>query len=145
MHLRCWCIKLVGIVKSLSRRFVRVLAYQLNNMLKQDLKQYPLSKSIRYGLCGTCPTTLTHFLDTCAQAGTKMTGEQCRQLHIDVLDILLDTICDTLIARCWRGWCLDNTYRPLSYVRLLSKTPDQKRELVQLENRMRTLSYYFLN
>jgi len=75
-------------------------------MLKQDLKHNPLSQAVRNGRCGTNPTTLIQFINACSHAGIKMTSDQCRQLHIDVLDILLETICDTLIARCWRGWCL---------------------------------------
>lgn len=146
MHLCSWYIKLAFFRKTCFRRLTLAakLFIKMKNMLKQELRQYPLSKAVRNGRCGTCPKTLTQFLDTCGQAGTKMSNEQCRQLHIDVLDILLDTICDTLIAKCWRGWCLDNTYKPLSYVRVLSTSPEQKRELAQIENQMRALSHYFL-
>lgn len=129
----------------LKRDQLRLLVSNRIKMLKQNLRQYPLSQAVRHGRCGTCPKTLTRFIDTCSQAGAKMPVDQCRQLHIGVLEILLDTVCDSLVDKCWRGWCLDNIYKPLSYVRVLSKSAHQKRELICLETKMRTLSNYFLN
>ena len=114
-------------------------------MLQQALRKYPLSKSVRYGQCGTCPKTLTKFLSACEDACEKLSAQQARQVQIDVFEILLDTICDCMIAKCWRGWCLDNAHRPLRNIRLLSSTTAEKAQLANLEAQMRTLSYYFLN
>ncbi len=114
-------------------------------MLQQKLSEYPLSKSVRNGRCGTCPKTLTRFLTACESACQGLPPEQARQMQVEVLEIILETICDCMIAKCWRGWCLDNAHRPLRNIRLLSTTESEKRHLIKLEAEMRTLSYYFLN
>jgi hypothetical protein len=114
-------------------------------MLQQKLSEYPLGKSVRNGRCDTCPKTLTQFLTTCEGVSQRMPPEQARQVQVDALEILLETICDCMIAKCWRGWCLDNAHRPLRNIRLLSSTEAEKAHLVKLEAEMRTLSYYFLN
>lgn len=113
-------------------------------MFKQDLHQYPLSQAVRNGRCGTNPNTLTHFLSACEDACQCMSTAQARQTQVDVLEIILETICDSMVDKCWRGWCLDNAYRPLRNIRLLSKTPQEKSHLISLEAEMRTLSNYFL-
>ncbi|RBP50653.1 hypothetical protein [Arenicella xantha] len=73
-----------------------------------------------------------------------MPASQQRQLQIDMLRIILDTICDCQIAKCWRGWCLDNVYRPMAYLRILSQSDQQKREVARIETEFRMLSNYFL-
>jgi len=57
----------------------------------------------------------------------------------------METVCDDLIAKCWRGWCLDNIYKPLGALRFLSETEQERKELAKLEAQMRALSYYFIN
>lgn len=114
-------------------------------MLKQKLDKYPLSKAVRNGRCGTCPKTLTRFLSTCEKVCQQMPDDQARQNQVEVLEIILETVCDSLVAKCWRGWCLDNAHRPLRNIRLLSGTEAQKNDLIKLETKMRTLSYYFLS
>lgn len=114
-------------------------------MLKQQLDQYPLSKAVRNGSCGTCPKILTQLLSTCEKVCGHMPAEQARQNQVEVLEIILETVCDSLVDKCWRGWCLDNAHRPLRNIRLLSSSVDQKAHLIQLEAQMRTLSYYFLH
>ena len=114
-------------------------------MLKQKLSGYPLAKAVRYGRCGTSPKVLTKFLSACEQASSAMPNEQARQTQVEVMQVILETVCDCMIDKCWRGWCLDNAHRPLRNIRLLSWNDEQKADLAKLEAEMRTLSYYFLN
>ncbi|MEO0368104.1 MAG: hypothetical protein AAF197_04875 [Pseudomonadota bacterium] len=113
-------------------------------MLKKKLKDHALSRKVRYGKCGTPPDVLTDFIKAASRAAESMPREQCRQVHIEMLELIRETVCDSLIARCWRGWCLDHSYIPLAKVRQLSWTESEKRELMQLEKEMRFLSRYFL-
>jgi hypothetical protein len=78
------------------------------------------------------------------EVARQLTGKQEIILHRRILDLLMETVCDDLIAKCWRGWCLDNIYRPLGRLRRLSATEAEGRELAKLEAQMRMLSYYFL-
>ena len=114
-------------------------------MLKQKLSGYPLAKAVRYGRCGTSPKVLTQFISACEQASSAMPPGDARQTQVEVLEVILETVCDCMIDKCWRGWCLDNAHRPLRNIRLLSATEQQKTDLIRLECEMRTLSYYFLN
>lgn len=114
-------------------------------MLQQKLSSYPLTQAVRNGRCGTCPKLLTKFLSACEQASQSMPSEHARQTQVEVLEVLLETVCDCMIDKCWRGWCLDNAHRPLRNIRLLSASREQKAHLARLEVEMRTLSYYFLN
>ena len=114
-------------------------------MLKQKLSGYPLAKAVRYGRCGTCPNVLIKFLCACEQASQAMPNEYARQTQVEVLEVILDTICDCIVDKCWRGWCLDNAHRPLRNIRLLSSNDEQRAHLAKLESEMRALSYYFLN
>lgn len=109
------------------------------------LHDLPMSAAIRNGKCGTCPTLLTNYLDKCSNFAKQLPLTQKREVYKNILDILMETICDDLIAKCWRGWCLDNLYKPLGELRCLSETEEDSWELAMLEEQMRTLSNYFLN
>ncbi|MEM7360858.1 MAG: hypothetical protein AAF431_17340 [Pseudomonadota bacterium] len=113
-------------------------------MLKQPLRMYPYSRAVRNGRCGTCPKTLTSFIDLCHETGLMMPREERRKLHLEVIEIIQETICDPLIAKCWRGWCLDNLDKPLAYVRQNSVTDQEKNQLAKLEAELRILSAYFV-
>ncbi len=82
-------------------------------MFERELRKYPLSIAVRHGRCGTCPKTLTRFLSVCENACQRMNTDQARHAQIEVLGIILETICDSMVDKCWRGWCLDNAHRPL--------------------------------
>lgn len=108
------------------------------------LKQISLSRQVRRGCCGTPPKVLTHYLDACDQRAQDLSREQARQLYISVFNVIVEVVCDDLIAKCWRGWCLDNVYKPLAMLRVLSVSVNEKKELASLEAQMRLLSSYFL-
>ncbi|GAA6138887.1 hypothetical protein NBRC116583_26340 [Arenicella sp. 4NH20-0111] len=113
-------------------------------MLKNALRDYPLSQAVRHGKCGTCPKILTRFIRAANSAAQTLSREQNRRVQIEILEVISDTVCDPLIASCWRGWCLDNCYLPLSKIRELSWTQQEKRELHRLESELRTLTHYYL-
>jgi len=108
------------------------------------LKQVSLSRQVRRGRCGTSPKLLTRYLDACEQRAKDLSREQARRLYISTFNVLLDVVCDDLIAKCWRGWCLDNTAKPLAMLRVLSSTAKEKKELELIEGQMRLMSRYFL-
>jgi hypothetical protein len=104
----------------------------------------PMSIAVRYGQCGTCPKLLTNYLSKLGDVAHQFPRERKIEIYKSVLDVLMETVCDDLIAKCWRGWCLDNIYKPLGALRFLSETEQERKELAKLEAQMRTLSYYFL-
>jgi hypothetical protein len=110
-----------------------------------SLRDLPMSIAVRNGRCGTCPKLLTNYLNELRNVAHQVPRKQKLEIYKSVIDVLMETICDDLIAKCWRGWCLDNIYKPLGALRYLSETNQERKELVKLEAQMRTLSYYFLN
>ena len=113
--------------------------------MSKAIHNIPIVKAVRFGCCGTCPQLLIQFIQACNKAGSRLSRQDERRLQIEVLCVLLDTVCDSMIDDCWRGWCLDNACHPLSAIRRLSYTREDKRELARLEREMRELSRYFLN
>lgn len=109
-----------------------------------SLRDSPMSVAVRNGQCGTCPKLLTNYLSQCSNAAHQLPRTQKMEFYENVLDVLMETVCDDLIAKCWRGWCLDNVYKPLGALRFLSETEQEQKKLAKLEAKMRTLSYYFL-
>jgi len=108
------------------------------------LKQASLSRQVRRGKCGTSPRLLTRYLDVCDERSDNLTREQARRIYISAFNVMLETICDDLVARCWRSWCLDNITRPLGMLRKLSRSKEEQKELVLLEAQKRLLSRYFM-
>lgn len=108
------------------------------------LKQISLSRQVRRGRCGTPPKVLTRYLDACEHRAESLNREQARQIYISAFNVILEVVCDDLTAKCWRGWCLDNTYKPLGMLRALSLSVKEKKEVEALEVQMRLLSCYFL-
>ena len=109
------------------------------------LKQTSLSRQVRRGKCGTTPKVLTRYLDVCDERSENLTREQARRIYISAFNVILETICDDLVARCWRNWCLDNITRPLGMLRQLSHNAKEQKELALLEAQKRLLSRYFMN
>lgn len=112
--------------------------------MNTKISNYYLSKAVRNGRCGTDPKSLTRFLSICNAAADSLPRNRARQLQIEVMNLIMETVCDDLVAKCWRGWCLDNIYIPLQNVRKMSISTEEKHELFKLESQMRTLSQYFL-
>lgn len=110
-----------------------------------SLRDFPMSIAVRNGRCGTCPKLLTTYLSKCSSVAHQLSRIQKLEFYRSVLDVLMETVCDDLIAKCWRGWCLDNIYKPLGALRYLSETEQERKELAKLEAQMRALSYYFIN
>ena len=84
------------------------------------------------------------YFDICDHRASSLTREQARRVYLSVFNVLTETICDDLIAKCWRGWCLDNIGKPLSRLRYLSEGQKETKEIAALESQMRLLSSYFL-
>jgi len=75
----------------------------------------------------------------------QLCREAARNLYLQATHVLLETICDELIAKCWRCWCLDNIYRPLACLHKLNQTEEECRELIHIQTKVRVFSFYFLN
>ena len=108
------------------------------------LKQMSLSRRVRNGRCGTKPKLLMRYFEACDNRVEDLTREQARQVYICACNVIMETVCDDLIAKCWRGWCLDNIGKPLNMLRRLSLNDCEKVEVLRLETQMRLLSRYFL-
>lgn len=113
--------------------------------MNTTLNNISLSQEVRYGRCGTPANILMRYFKYCDDQSEGLTREQVRRIYISAFNVILETVCDDLIARCWRGWCLDNIGKPLKMLKEHSVTDIECDELKSLEAQMRLLSRYFLN
>ena len=112
--------------------------------MSTELKQISLSRQVRNGRCGTKHKLLIRYFEACDNIANGLTREQARRIYVSVFNVIMETVCDDLIAKCWRGWCLDNIGKPLSMLKRLSFSESEKQEVKKLEAKMRLLSRYFL-
>lgn len=104
------------------------LAIQVRQGLKPDhphlLQQYVLQQRTDAVACGT-------------------TGEQTR-IHLSTYHLLLETICDSCVARHWRQLCLEHIHSPLLELKRLAKSEQEQARLRTLHQHLNTLCNYFL-
>lgn len=79
------------------------------------------------------------------QATTAECAEEKRQIYRRAYQTLLETICDSLIARHWRCSCLDAIHRPVLALQRLARTPADTTLIRQYYYEVARLSHYFLS
>lgn len=83
------------------------------------------------------------FSRVVSRAATLTLIQQYR-LYYFAYGVLMDAICDDLIARHWREHCLNQLYLPLSQMRGIAKRIDQTEHFKALELEANKLSHFFL-
>lgn len=104
-----------------------------------------IGNAIRNGTCADNPIVITRYLDSIESTAELIFCERERvALYLNTTQILLDTICDTLIPMHWRQMCLDQIYRPLLNAERLISHPEDRVKFARLQVEMHTLVPYFL-
>jgi len=104
-----------------------------------------LVQKVRQGKCNTPQSVLFDYLKYCEEQTEGLNKAQARRIHLSVFNVILETICDDLVARCWRNWCRQNINSTLSKVRYLSSSQSELNEYLALEKKMHLFTHYFLN
>lgn len=65
------------------------------------------------------------------------------QLYVNESRLLLDVLADDLLPGHWRCLCLDYINRPLTALRRIAVTDDNRRQLNQLTYELRVTSHFF--
>ncbi len=103
-----------------------------------------LEAAVRYGSQPDHPHLLYQYLDMGTQQAKEHSKAGAWQLHLQLFNTLLDTICDTTVAQHWRCLCLDNIYHPLQVMEQLAQSSEQQAQVHHLRYALYTLSDYFL-
>lgn len=103
-----------------------------------------LTHIVRYGKAPNSPQILNSFLkesELLAEIGE--TTEKLNQ-HLRTAQVLLDTICDSLVPKHWRLQCLDNIYRPLHHAQRVAKNEQEQTKINRFQYEMNaTVPYFF--
>tara|TARA_B100001057_G_C22753592_1_gene912753 strand:+ start:508 stop:870 length:363 start_codon:yes stop_codon:yes gene_type:complete len=98
-------------------------------ILVVDSATRELEKRVRFGKNPDSPELLYTYLDLYKEQLFEV-GEEAAQAYLtEIIDLLLETICDPLVPYQWRALCLDNIYKPMFDLSKLPKTQDNRRIL----------------
>ena len=98
-------------------------------ILAVDSATRELEKRVRFGQNPDSPDLLYTYLDLYTEQLSEV-GVEVAQAHLtEIIDLLLETICDPLVPYQWRALCLDNIHKPVSDLSKLSNTKDNRRIL----------------
>lgn len=102
-----------------------------------------LRAAVRQGSDPDNPALLYYWFEfervAILEASSECLREKCRHQF----RLLIDTYSDLLVPRQWRILCLDNIYRPFEELRLLVRSEQQRKELLQLEFELRIIAHFF--
>ena len=98
-------------------------------VLAVDSATRELQNRIRFGKNPDSPDLLYTFLDLYKKQLSEVGAEAAQAYLTEIIDLLLETICDPLVPYQWRALCLDNIHKPVSDLSKLSNTKDNRRIL----------------
>lgn len=105
-----------------------------------------LEKQIRYGYQPDNHCLLVTFVNlTLERVRDENSASKRLQLLEKSLYVLLETVCDTLVAVHWRRSCYDAMFQPLIQLERFSITEKDKYRARQVQREINTLSQYFLS
>jgi len=108
------------------------------------LKSSKLGTAVRDGRCGTDPRLVPEYIRAETLESSNLSREEQWQTQAEIVGLLFETISDTLLASCWRRWCLQCCCMPLHTLRCLSLTASETGKVKRLEKEMVTLRDYYL-
>lgn len=106
---------------------------------------FRIESAVRYGQQPDNPNVLSTYLAMSSRISSKQTNRLVkRAVHFRVAGTLLDTVCDTYVARHWRDLCLDNIYKPIFAAEQLAISEKEKHQVRRFQHELNTLGNYFL-
>jgi len=113
--------------------------------MSTKIRKSSLSNAVRQGRCGSDPRVVPEFIRSQTIASAEQTRDEQWLAQNGIVELLLETIADPLLARCWRNWCLQCCCMPLHTMRHLSQTRAEADKTKRLEMEMHTLREYYLS
>ena len=95
--------------------------------LAVDSATRELEKRVRFGKNPDSPDLLYTYLGLYKEKLSEAGVEASQAYLTEIIDLLLETICDPLVPYQWRALCLDNIHKPVFDLSKLSKTKDNRR------------------
>ena len=97
--------------------------------LTVDSATRELEKRVRLGKNPDSPDLLYTYLDLYKEKLSEVGVEASQAYITEIIDLLLETICDPLVPYQWRALCLDNIHKPVFDPSKLPKTKNNRRML----------------
>ncbi len=104
-----------------------------------------LQDLVRNGSMPDRPDRLREFIELYKDRTRELERSEEIAMHYRVYELLLETICDSLIPKHWRFLCLDYLFEPCRALKRLCETSEQEQEVRRLQSEARYLSSYFLS
>ena len=76
-----------------------------------------IERDIRWGRLPDRPDILYHYLLDCEAEAMTLENSVAQNLLRQLVDLLVEVICDASVPYHWRCLCLDNIYRPMACLR----------------------------
>ena len=103
-----------------------------------------IERDIRWGRLPDRPDILYQYLLDCEATAMTLENSIARDLFRQLVDLLVEVICDASVPYHWRCLCLDNIYRPMACLRKRAGTPIEQIELNKKTYEINVLAGYFL-
>lgn len=108
------------------------------------LRWLKLEALVRQGSLPDRPDRLREYIELYKDRTRAVARSDAIALHYRVYNLLLETICDVLIAKHWRCLCLDYLFEPCRALNQMTETREQAQEVRRLQSEAYSLSQYFL-
>ena len=103
-----------------------------------------IERDIRWGRLPDRPDILYQYLLDCEADAMALENSVAKDLFRQLVDLLVEVICDVCVPYHWRCLCLDNIYRPMACLRKRAGTPIERLELSRKTHEINVLAGYFL-
>ncbi len=120
------------------------LTEQTANAVTDRINGCRFGVAVRNGRCGSDPRLVHEFIRSQTLASSELPRDQQWVTQAAITKLLFETVADTLIAGCWRNWCLQCCCMPLHALRCLNLTPDELESTKKLESEMNMLKQYYI-
>ena len=107
-------------------------------------KWYKYAKRVRYCCTPQNTQTINEYLESGQNVIRKYSTDSAHDVYLTEYNVLLETMCDTLIPTDWRQLCSDNITRVLIRLRALAYTKEEILKTQILSKEHKTLEKYFV-
>ncbi len=107
-------------------------------------KWYENARRVRYFHIPNDTQAINEYLDSGQQVIRKYSVDSAHDVYLTEYNVLLETMCDTLIPSNWRQLCSDNITKILIRLRALAYTKEEILLTQTLSKEHKTLEKYFV-
>ena len=104
-----------------------------------------VAQAIKTGRCGSDPSLVTRFIQEQAIISERGAREEQWRVQDSLVKFLFEVTADSLLAKCWRSWCLQCCCMPLHRLNRLSTTKSECEKYQKLEQELLAMKSYYLS